>query len=242
MSKKIIPAILGILILFSLSAFVTGGGAAAGEPPLRTITVFGTGKTYLNPDIAYINIGDHTENADAVEALASNNAQAQNISDVLQKSGVAAKDIQTTNFSIYPVQKYGPNGEITGITYTVDNTVYVTVRDLTKMGEILSAAVNKGANSINGIQFDVSDRSAASSDARKAAVADAHTQAEELAAAAGVTLGQVQTITVNESEPVTTVYRESTKAADVAGAASSTPISGGQLTITVDATITYTIK
>ncbi len=54
---------------------------------------------------------------------------------------MADKDIQTTNFSIYPQQQYDNNGKMTGIIYMVDNTVYVTVRDLTKLGGLLDASV-----------------------------------------------------------------------------------------------------
>lgn len=241
MKRKIIPVILGILILLTMSAFVTGGGAGL-VTPVRTLSVTGTGRSVIAPDIATINIGVHTENANASEALASNNSQAQNVADALKKIGVDQKDIQTTSFSIYPQQKYGPNGENLGNYYTVDNSVFVTVRDLTKMGDILSAVVAQGANSINGIQFDVADKTKASSDARKAAIADARKQAEELAASAGVTLGQVQTISMNMVNQVVPMYQASAKAAADGTSVTSTPISGGQMTISVDVYITYEIK
>jgi uncharacterized protein YggE len=76
----------------------------------------------------------------------------------------------------------------------VDNTVFVTLRDLESLGDVLDAVIEAGANSINGIQFDVADRTEALSEARKAAVADARAQAEELAAAAGLELGAIQNI------------------------------------------------
>ena len=114
---------------------------------------------------------------------------------------MADKDIQTTNFSIYPQQQYDNNGKMTGIIYVVDNTVYVTVRDLTKLGDLLDASVTAGANNINSISFDVADKTAALSQARLAAVADARKQADELTGATGVTLGTVQTISYYDSTP-----------------------------------------
>jgi len=60
---------------------------------------------------------------------------------------------RTTNFSINPQQQTDTNGKVTGIIYMVDNTVYVTMRDLTKLGDMLDSTVNAGANNINSIQF-----------------------------------------------------------------------------------------
>jgi uncharacterized protein YggE len=79
----------------------------------------------------------------------------------------------------------------------VDNTVFVTLRELSELGDVLDAVIAAGANSINGIQFDVADRTTATADARKAAVADARSQAEELAEAAGVELGEIQSLSTS---------------------------------------------
>lgn len=184
---------MSILIL---AAALTGcapaaAPAAAQNPTTRTISVNGTGSVTISPDIAYITIGVHTEAGDVSEALASNTAQAKAVADALAGLGVEAKDIQTTAFNVYPQQQYGPNGEMLDLKYAVDNSVYITVRDLTKMGEILSTVVKSGANNISGIQFDVADRSKAESEARQKAVNDARAQAEELASAAGAKLGKI---------------------------------------------------
>jgi uncharacterized protein YggE len=217
----------------------TPGTEGSGQTSPRTLTVSGSGQTYLTPDIAYINIGVHTEGTNAAEAVSSNNTQSQKVIDALKNMGINAKDIQTTNFSIYPQQQYDNQGKPVGeVKYMVDNTVYVTVRDLDKIGDLLDATVKAGANSINGIQFDVADRTQALSDARKAAVADAKGQAEELAQAAGVTLGVVQSISTSTgSQPVPFYQAKGAGAADVA----SVPVSPGQMLVTVDVNIVYEI-
>jgi uncharacterized protein YggE len=208
-------------------------------PPLRTINVTGSGKTYLTPDIAYISIGVHTENKDATEAVASNNSQSQEVADALKGFDIAPKDIQTTNFSIYPRQDFDTAGKPIGTTFVVDNTVYVTLRDIDQVGEVLDAAVQAGANSISGVQFDVADRTEALSLARQAAVADAQVQAEELADATGVTLGPVQTINSYSSYPVPI---EAKSAGIMMDAAASVPISPGQMILTVDVNVVYQIQ
>ena len=122
--------------------------------------------------------------------------------EACKKAGVDAKDIRTTNFSIWPNQQYGPDGQPTGTRYVVDNSVFVTVRDLDNLGDLLDSAVAAGANSINSIQFDVADKTEALKKAREEAVKDAKAQAQELADAAGVKLGEIQTISFYDSAPV----------------------------------------
>ncbi len=105
------------------------------QPIVRSLSVTGSGQANLVPDIAYIYLGVHTEKPTASDAMAENNTQTQAMIDALTKFGIAKKDIQTTNFSIYPTDQYDKQtGQPTGQkVYSVDNTVYVTVRDLKKL-------------------------------------------------------------------------------------------------------------
>ena len=223
-----------------LSACSIQGSAPATTPPPRTLSVTGSGKTFIVPDIANISIGVHTEGKDAAEAVASNTAQTQKVTQALQGMGVDGKDIQTSNFSIFPQQQFDETGKVIGTNYVVDNTVYVTVRQLDKLGELLSAVVDTGANSIYGIQFDVADKQTALSEARKAAVENAQAQAEELAQAAGVTLGEVQSISSFGGFPVPVFEGKGGGGGQPMAAA--VPVSSGQLTLTVDVSIVYEIK
>ena len=233
--------LIAILVLGTvLTACGPASIAVQTQPPARTITVTGTGKVTLTPDIAYISIGVHTENASATEAVSGNSTQAQAVITAIKGFGVADKDIQTTDFSINPQQQTDANGKVTGILYVVDNTVYVTVRDLTKLGDLLDSTVNAGANNINSIQFDVADKTAALSQARLAAVADARKQADELTKATGVSLNVVQSISYYDTTaPVTVQYAR----ADVAGpVAASVPVQPGSMQIYTTVTIVYGLK
>ncbi len=232
--------LIGVLVLgLALAACGPSTITVQPQPLQRTITVTGTGLVTLTPDLAYINIGVHSQDASASVAMTDNNTNAQAIIAVIKAAGVADKDIQTTNFSVYPQQQYDTNGKITGILYMVDNTVYVTVRDLTKLGDLLDASVRAGANNINSISFDVADKTDALSQARKAAVANARKLADELTGATGVTLGDVQTISYSDSSaPITIQYSR----ADLAGGGNSVPVQAGSLQITTTVTIVYEIK
>jgi uncharacterized protein YggE len=209
----------------------------------RTLNVNGMGTAYLTPDIAYIYIGVHTESPTAAEAVSANTENTNAVTDAIKKAGVDAKDISTTNFSIYPSQQYSPDGAIIGTTYMVDNTVYVTVRDLDNLGKLLDDVVAAGANSINSIQFDVADKSQAVKDARAKAVEDAKMQAQELAAAAGVEVGEIQSISFFDNSPYPSPMMYGGKGGGGGMAESAAvPIQPGQLTISVTVSATYTIK
>jgi uncharacterized protein len=238
--KTRLTLLITILVLGTLLAACTPSTITVQpQPTQRTITVTGTGMVTLTPDIAYIYIGVHTQDASATTAMNDNTTKAQAVIDAIKSFGVEAKDIQTTNFSIYPQQQYDNNGNIIGVIYMVDNTVYVTVRDLGKLGDLLDTSFQAGANSINSISFDLADKTDAVSQARLEAVKNARTQADELATATGVTIGDVQTISYYDTTPTPVSY--SARSADVMNTASSVPIQSGSMQITTTVTIVYEI-
>ncbi|MFH1184964.1 MAG: SIMPL domain-containing protein [Chloroflexota bacterium] len=210
-------------------------------PPQRLLNVTGSGEVFLTPDIAYINIGVHSELATAADAVAENSEQTERVIAALKEFGVKDTDIRTAYFSIYPSVQYDPQtNERRGTMYVVDNSVYVTVREIEKLGDLLDATLSAGANSVNSIQFDVEDKSDAIKEARDAAVKDAETQAKELAAAAGLALGDLQRIDFYSSLPpqVFGGYGKGGGGAE----ASAVPIQTGQLTISATVSVSYEVR
>jgi len=236
MRKPLMVLVLLLTMVGLLSACVQVQTPA--QP--RVLNVSGNGKVYVVPDIAYVYIGVRTESDNVADALTANNKQAQVISDLLKERGVDPKDIQTTAFNVYPQQRFGPNGEVLGTKFVVENTVFVTVRDLSKLGELLDATVRAGANNIYGISFDVSNRSQAEAEARRLAVEDAKAKAQELAQLTGVTLGTVQNVSVYASGSPVPVYEA--KGMIGVGGDGQAPIAAGQLVISADASLTYEIR
>jgi uncharacterized protein YggE len=251
MKKTFLP----LLLLAILVVFVTGctsGLITSPNAPIRTVNVSGKGSVELEPDIAQINIGVRSESPDAGEALEQNNASAQAVIKVLTDMGVERKDIQTRNFNIYaqnwerPIEEPMEEDLVEEVaagetwqTYVVENTVLVIVRDLDALGEILTAVVDQGANTIYGISFDIEDREAAAEEARKLAIQDAQAQAEAIAEAAGVKLGAIQSINIETRGGVEPRVEY---AAEAPQESASVPISGGTLTIQINANLTYGIE
>jgi uncharacterized protein YggE len=235
--------IVAAIVLLALGVSACGPTTINQEAPapIRTLAVSGTGQAILAPDIAYIYVGVHTEKPSATVAVSENTDQTQKVIDALKNFGIAGKDIRTTNFSIYPNEKYDPQtGQPTGQkVYSVDNTVYVTVRKLDTLGDLLDTLVSAGANTINSVQFDVADKSEALKQARADAVKDAEKQAKELAGAAGLTLGEIQSISFYDNAPLPLADG---KGGGAAVAQAAVPIQPGQLTFTVSVNVSYAVK
>jgi uncharacterized protein YggE len=237
-----------VLVIFMLIAglALVGCETSATElvptstPQPRNIAVTGTGKVYLTPDIATISIGVHNEDENATRAVESNNLQAEAVTEVLLDIGVVEEDIKISNFNIYPEQRFDEGGNPSGTFYVVDNTVFVTVRELNNLGAIMGSVVEAGAKSIFGIQFDVADKTQALSEARKLAVENAQVKAEELAQAAGVTLGEIQSI--NEFGGVPVPVFEGLGGGGFETTTDQVPVNLGQLSLTVEVTVTYHIR
>ena len=233
------------LFVFAVMIFALLLGACApagGNASVRTLSVSGSGEAFLAPDIAYLYIGVHTEAPTAAEAVADNNSQTEELIQALRDFGIAANDVRTTNFSIWPMDRYDP---ATGLpsgekTYAVDNTVYVTVRELGSLGDLLDTAVQAGANTVNSVQFDVAEKDDALQQARAEAVEDAREQAQALAEAAGLTLGEIRSISFIDAQPYPIFDGKGGGAA--AEAAAAVPIQPGQLTFTVNVNVTYELR
>jgi uncharacterized protein YggE len=237
MRSKYLVFATALILVLALSAC----GTSAAQT--RSLSVSGTGTVSLAPDIAYVNIGVHTEDADIALAVSSNNSLAQAVVSALQSSGVDAKDIQTSNFSVYTTQNYDKlTGQSTGSAFAVDNTVYITVRDLGKLAGLLDTAIKAGANNINSVSFDLSDKTAGMQQARAKAMADAGSLAAELAKSAGLSLGGIQNLSYSESGPAYYAYGMGGGGSAAPSASVAAPINPGQIQLTATVSVTYDLK
>lgn len=137
-----------------------------------------------------------------------------------------------------PAAPAAPESTVRG-SYRVSNTVEVTVRDVSKVSAVLSAATAAGANNVWGINFDVSDREPLHAKAREQAIARAKQSAAQLAQLTGVTLGRI--ITIDDQADVGGIQPRMYRAAAMneASDAAQVPVEGGELTITHQVRLVY---
>jgi uncharacterized protein YggE len=210
------------------------------EPPPRTISVSGTGRVGVTPDLADLRLGV-TITAKTVEAARSANGKAMTgVIAALKALGIVERDIQTTNLSLSPAYDYSTNANPPRLTgYTLTNTVAATIRDIAKVGAAIDGALEAGATSLDSVFFRVDDPAAAEQEARVRAVADARAKADTLAAAAGVSIVGVAAIA--ESGAPVPYPAFSGEMAKVAFADASTPVETGTNEISISVAVTYLI-
>jgi uncharacterized protein YggE len=217
-------------ILAAIAVFAAP--AASGASP-RTITVHGTGTVKVTPTTADFTFGVAANAETASAALAANAALMNKVISALKGRGIAGADIQTAQISLQPNRNQAGDKILN---YTATNTVTARVRSIGKAGPIVDAGVKAGSNEIGGPTFNVLDELAVSRKALMVAMADANLRAQAIAKAAGVKLGDVQTVSdQSTSEPVPIGALADAKAA-------STPVSPGRVEIQADVTVVYAIK
>lgn len=231
LTKRVSPVVL----LLSLFLAACGAGGA----PERTLTITGTGTVHVTPDIVSVSLAVQTQDRDVAHALAENNQSAQRLLAAARSAGVADADMGTTFFAVTPQPQYDPTtGNPTGeVIYLVDNTITVTLRDVSRLGELLQVAVDAGANNIQGVSFSVDDPSAAEDQAREQAMTDARTRAEMLATAAGATLGAP--ISISTSVYLLGGYRTEAAMGIGGGGVPTTP---GTTDVQVQVFVTYELR
>jgi uncharacterized protein YggE len=201
----LIVALLALLLVACtpVQALSRAEAQNASDPALqreREITVVGVGRVSLVPDIARITVGAETRADTVAQAKQKVDRQMGAIAAMLEELGVAEKDIQSAQYSIYYEQEpYQPFPREEGAAepqgaYRVSSMLEVTVRDVEKAGQVLDGVVAAGANQVYGVSFTVSDDQKWQSQAREKAMADARARAAEFAALGGVQLGEVLSI------------------------------------------------
>lgn len=206
----------------------------------NSITVVGQGKAFGEPDQAQVALGVDIFAETVNEATVQSEDTVQQIMAALAAQEIAREDIQTVNYSLWAEQIYGDRGPEGIAGYRVTNQVNVTIREIGMMGDVLTAVIDAGANSIHSVTFSVSDTAALEAEAREAAVADARQRAQSLAELAGVSLGDIQEISEVVGQPVFPLLGGG--AGGAAEQAAGPSISPGQLSHQVQVQVTFAIE
>ena len=221
----------------------------------RTVQVTGSALINVTPDRALVQLGVQS-NAATVDAVQSLNTSAiQRVVEAVKRQGVEAKDIATDVYMIEPVYETYDSLYIKG--YRINNTVAVTIRDISKTSPIVAAALSAGANQVNHVGFYTSELRKYRDQARELAMTAAKEKAQALAGAAGAETGCVLTINENSwsyyngwmygSGRDSNMWTQNViqNAAPASGSASSEgdePISLGQISVKAQVGVTYGLK
>ena len=245
MSKRVTVSLLVGMVLLALvvGCAPSASPVEAPESIERSITVVGEGEASVAPDVAEANVGVEVLAPTVKEATKEAKERMTAIMAALEKAGIAEKDIQTSNYSIY-FERYpevramveAPPPEVEG-SYRVSNMLRIKIRDLDKIGAVLDGVIEAGANNVYGVNFTVDDLSEVRSEARGKAIDNAKAKAQELADLNGVDLGEVFQISEVIGGPFPTMGLSVVR--EYAGGAG--PISPGELEFSVQIQVSYAI-
>ena len=210
----------------------------AGTADNRFITVTGVGTISVVPDAVRFNATVSALGSTNAAALSTASKSAAAVRAALLKAGIATKDIRSANISVYPeynwTQETGT--KITG--YRASQSFDVLVRTASKAGSIIEAVVTAGGDSVQlgGVIPTTLNPSAATEDARAAAVANAKSKASSYAKLLGTSIGKVLSLE-EQSSPVYSSPFPMAKAGLAADAAAVEIDLGEQ-----DVTVTITVR
>jgi uncharacterized protein YggE len=236
--------------------------SGAGMEGLR---VSGQGEARGTPDIARSTLGVEVRAATAEEATKQVGDRMQAVLAALKAQGVSDRDMRTEQISIFfeeeprppepwpvptPAPVPGkvqpekapepPKPELPKGFYRATNTVEVTIRNLDHASAILGAATSAGANSMYGMRFELENDDKVQAEAREKAVKDARAHAEELARLSGVTLGPI--VSINENPSFSGPVPMMMKASIGGSRDAAMPVERGELTVTTQVEIVYSLE
>lgn len=202
-----------------------------------TLTLTVTGESSTAPDQATISFAVVTEGATAAEAMNANAKQMTTVMNALKSAGIEARHIRTSSINLQPRYNYPERSAPVLTGYQATNQVSVTIVNLNSVGPVIDTVVKAGVNQIDNIGFGLKDDTAATNQARQAAVRTLTERANLYASATGLKVVRLINLTEgspswNGPQPV--MMRASAKMEDA-----STPVSGGELSLSVTVTATY---
>jgi len=253
--KKIWLVAIGVALLLAVvgvSGCGPGGTTLSGgtiklqgslDNQQQGIWVNGEGKVTAVPDVAILSLGIEAQGASVAEAKAQAAEAMEQVMTALAGEGVAEKDIQTRYYNIQRVTRWDNDKEQeVVIGYRVTNTVTAKIREIEKAGAVIDAVAAAGGDltRIDSIGFTIDDPSGYYEEARQIAVADAEAKAKQLADVAGVELGKPTYISESSYVPGP-IYRQDMVEKAAGAPAVETPISPGEMEITLNVQLAYAI-
>lgn len=221
-------------MIVTLVAVTSSGVARAQADP--GVHVRGTGVVYGEPDLVLLTIGVDIIDPSVTVALEHADATMEAAREAALALGIEARDVRTASFQVWREDLWGQDGTLTGARYHVQHGYQVTVRDVARVGAVLAAMIEAGANQVGGIEYTLADPAELEGRARALAMADAERKAGELASLAGRTLGApyaIEESAATAGGPVLYAMREGS-----GGGA----MSAGQLAVQVDVSVDYRLE
>jgi uncharacterized protein len=231
-----LPLFAIVIAAIAFTGVVVGRGNK--NAPAATITVTGSGTVTGTPNTVSFQIGVSTTAASANAALAENNQKTAALETTLLKSGITKKNLQTSGLNIYD----NTNMAGTIISFTAQDNLNVTSHDIAKVGSAIDAGAKAVGNGVqlSGITFSISNQSKYLAAARARAIANARTEAGQIAKGGGTTVVSIVKIVDQENTGSTGIVLPFSEFASAA-ATNKVPVQAGSQSINVQVEVVYSL-
>lgn len=166
---------------------------------------------------------------------------------ILEKKGVAKKDIKTINYSTYP--EYNKSPECSGGVcsdskntlkgFVSNQTFSVKVRDIAKASEILNELSSIGIEEVGGLTFVIDSMEKIKYQARIQAIVNAKVQAQSTANALNVKLKRIVKFAEDENNGFQPLYARAAMMASDNNESKNSEIQAGEESVRSSVVVTY---
>ena len=236
-----------LVIILAAQPDVSGQGAAgqgasdAARGAAATTRVVVTGEALLQerPDTAVVTVAVVTQSRTALAAQQENAAKTDAVVRAVRQAAGAGAEVETSGYNLQPQYTYRENQTPLIQSYIAQNSVTVTLSDLTKVGPVIDAAAAAGANQVSGLSFTLRQDKAARQRALAEATRAAMAKAQTIATALGGRV--VRVVEVSEagsvSRPPVPIHRGEVMMSARAADQAQTPVEVGSLDIRSQVTL-----
>ena len=210
----------------------TQGRSQSESVEFTRVIVSGDSIIQAQPDTAILTIAVVSQAKRAIEAQQDNANKSDAVVRALKSAAGAGAEVKTSGYSLQPIRVYRENQPPTITGYEARNSVTVTMSDLTKVGNVIDAASQAGANDVTGLSFTLRKDRPARDQALAEATREAVSKARVIAQALGGRLVRIVEVQEEGTTRPRPVYEMDQVQSMRAGVAASTPIEVGTLDIT----------
>lgn len=247
MNKLFKKYVLRAAVIGSLAVGLCGSAMAATPataPEQGQISVSASASRTISPTYALLSLGISTSAADVGQAKVENDRVMSAVVSRLQALGVTKNNIKTSYFNVNPQYDYSANNgganKVKG--YTVTNRVTVRINDLNNVSKIIDGTVNAGATSVDSLQFNADITPDLTDQLITEAVKSGRHQADVVAAAAGEQVGKLKSANVTTNSTYSNDVSPRLYKVNAVALSSSTPIEKGDITITQNVDLVFTVQ
>lgn len=226
-------------VLILVTFFGLTAQAQDQKPQVPQISVMGEGKIKVTPDQAIINVGFQNSGKDAKEVKTLNDEVVDKVLKFLKKSGIPTSDYKTNNVSLYKSYDYEKKKN----NFQANQTLSITLKDLSKYDDVMMGLNDAGVNTINGVEFKSSKIDDYEREARKKAMLNAKQKATDYVSVLGQKVGKALLITDNsQSYYPQPMYKGALMEMTVNSADKRETLAVGELEIITNVSVTFALE